>query len=284
VAGALASLVNRRNTRPALQPKPPTTFPDSLSGLIERVTFHNEDTGFAVLKVKTKGLRDLVAVVGSLASVSPGEWINAQGRWVQDREFGQQFRAEMLTSTAPPTREGIEKYLGNGMVKGIGLIYAKKLVETFGEQIFDIVETQSARLEDVGGIGPKRRSRIKGAGAEQKVIRDIMVFLHSHGVSTSRAARIHIALDYSPLRHRATLLPPEGGGVKRAAAVVRVPYPARRGLIMQVRFHRFITRRTYHVRPVVKLASNPRLTFSWQGASLEMPEAQELQTAWDARI
>jgi exodeoxyribonuclease V alpha subunit len=93
---------------------------DSLAGLIERVTFHNEDTGFAVLKVKAKGHRDLVTVVGSLASVSPGESINAQGGWVQDREFGQQFRAEMLSSTAPTTNEGIEKYLGSGMVKGIG--------------------------------------------------------------------------------------------------------------------------------------------------------------------
>ena len=92
-----------------MQAQPPTPFPDSLSGLIERVTFHNEDTGFAVLKVKAKGHRDLVTVVGSLASVSPGEWVNGQGRWVQDREFGQQFKAEMLTSTAPTTAEGVEK-------------------------------------------------------------------------------------------------------------------------------------------------------------------------------
>jgi exodeoxyribonuclease V alpha subunit len=174
-----------------LQTQPSTPIVESLSGLIERVTFHNEDTGFAVLKVKAKGHRDLVTVVGSLASVSPGEWINAQGRWFQDREFGQQFRAEMLTSTAPTTREGIEKYLGSGMVKGIGPVYAKKLVEQFGETIFDIIEKESARLEDMAGIGPKRRQRIKDAWAEQKVIRDIMVFLHSHGVSTSRAVRIY---------------------------------------------------------------------------------------------
>jgi len=166
-------------------------FPDSLSGLIERVTFHNEDTGFAVVKIKAKGHRDLVTVVGSLASVSPGEWVNAQGRWIQDREYGQQFKAEMLTSTAPTTIEGIEKYLGSGMVKGIGPVYAKKLVDRFGEKIFEVIETASARLEEVDGIGPKRRRRIKEAWAEQKVIRDIMVFLHSHGVSTSRAVRIY---------------------------------------------------------------------------------------------
>jgi exodeoxyribonuclease V alpha subunit len=174
-----------------LQPKPPQQFAESLSGLIERVTFFNEENGFAVLKVKAKGHRDQVTVIGSLPSVSAGEWVTAQGRWIQDREFGLQFKAEMLTSTAPTTKEGIEKYLGSGMVKGIGPIYAKKLVAKFGEEIFDIIESQSARLEDVDGIGPKRRKRIKDAWAEQKVIRQIMVFLHSNGVSTSRAVRIY---------------------------------------------------------------------------------------------
>jgi exodeoxyribonuclease V alpha subunit len=159
--------------------------------LIERVTFFNEENGFAVLKVKAKGHRDQVTVIGSLPSVSAGEWVTAEGRWIQDREFGLQFKAEMLNSTAPTTREGIEKYLGSGMVKGIGPVYAKKLVATFGEKIFDVIETQSARLEDVDGIGPKRRKRIKDAWAEQKVIRNIMVFLHSQGVSTSRAVRIY---------------------------------------------------------------------------------------------
>ena len=169
----------------------PQKFAESLSGLIERVTFFNEENGFAVLKVKVKGHRDQVTVLGSLPSVSAGEWVTAQGRWIQDREFGRQFRAEMLASTAPTTKEGIEKYLGSGMVKGIGPIYAKKLVATFGEKIFEIIEHESARLEDVDGIGPKRRKRIKEAWAEQKVIRQIMVFLHSNGVSTSRAVRIY---------------------------------------------------------------------------------------------
>ena len=166
-------------------------FAESLSGLIERVTFFNEENGWAVLKVKAKGHRDHVTVLGSLPSVSAGEWVTAQGRWVQDREFGLQFRAEMLNSTAPTTKEGIEKYLGSGMVKGIGPVYAKKLVAKFGEQIFEIIETASARLEELDGIGPKRRKRIKDAWAEQKVIRQIMVFLHSNGVSTSRAVRIY---------------------------------------------------------------------------------------------
>ena len=171
--------------------KPATILTESLSGLIERVTFFNEENGFGVFKVKAKGHRDLVTVVGSLPSVSAGEWLTAEGRWVQDREFGLQFRAEMLASTAPTTKEGIEKYLGSGMVKGIGPVYAKKLVATFGEAIFDIIEKESARLEDIDGIGPKRRKLIKDAWAEQKVIRNIMVFLHSNGVSTSRAVRIY---------------------------------------------------------------------------------------------
>ena len=168
-----------------------TALPESLAGLIERVTFFNEDSGFAVLKVKVQGIRDYVTVVGPLPSVNAGEWVNAQGRWIHDKEFGRQFKAELLTSTAPTTREGIEKYLGSGMVKGIGPVYAQKLVNRFGEQIFDIIERESARLEEVDGIGPKRRRIIKEAWAEQKIIRKIMVFLHSNGVSTSRAVRIY---------------------------------------------------------------------------------------------
>jgi exodeoxyribonuclease V alpha subunit len=173
-----------------LHNQPPAQHAESLSGLIERVTFFNEENGYAVLKVKAKGHRELVTVVGSLPSVSAGEWVTAEGHWVQDREFGRQFRAELLNATAPTTKEGIEKYLGSGMVKGIGPVYAKKMVERFSEKIFDIIENASARLEDIDGIGPKRRKRIKEAWAEQKVIRQIMVFLHSNGVSTSRAVRI----------------------------------------------------------------------------------------------
>jgi exodeoxyribonuclease V alpha subunit len=173
-----------------LPPEPKKQFAESLSGLIERVTFFNDDSGFSVIKVKAKGHRDPVTVVGSLPSVSAGEWVTAEGHWIQDREFGLQFKAEMLTSTAPTSREGIEKYLGSGMVKGIGPVYAKKLVDRFGEEIFNIIETRSALLEDLDGIGPKRRKRIKDAWAEQKVIREIMLFLHSNGVSTSRAVRI----------------------------------------------------------------------------------------------
>jgi exodeoxyribonuclease V alpha subunit len=173
--------------RPVSTPDPE----DGLAGLIERVTFHNEETGFAVLRVSVKGRRDLVTVVGSLAAVSAGEWITAQGRWVRDREHGLQLHAQFLKCTPPTSREGIQKYLGSGMIKGIGAIYAKKLTDKFGEDIFGIIESQSARLEEVEGIGPERRRKIKTAWNEQKAIREIMVFLHSNGVSTSRAVRIY---------------------------------------------------------------------------------------------
>lgn len=164
---------------------------DSVQGLVERVTFHNEDSGFAVLKVKSKGRNDLTTVIGHIASVSPGEWLVAEGKWVRDRDHGLQLKAVRLKTSTPSSLEGIEKYLGSGMVKGIGPVYAKKLVQKFGNKIFDVIDHQSAKLEDIDGIGPGRRKKIKEAWAEQKIVRDIMVFLHSNGISTSRAVRIY---------------------------------------------------------------------------------------------
>ena len=172
-------------------PNDTQTPADGLSGLVERVTFHNEDTGFAVLKVKAKGRRGLVPVVGVVAAVSPGEWITAEGHWEQNRDHGMQLRASTIRCQAPTSLEGIEKYLGSGLIRGIGPVYAKKMVAKFGEKIFDIIEGSSARLQEVEGIGAGRRQQIKAAWAEQKVVRDIMVFLHSHGISTSRALRIY---------------------------------------------------------------------------------------------
>jgi len=162
-----------------------------ISGLIERVIFHHEETGFCILKVNVKGHKDPVTIVGSLPTVNAGEWIKAQGMWVQDRQYGQQFKAMTLSVTAPTTKEGIEKYLASGLIKGIGPVYAKKLVQAFGLQVFDIIETDSQQLQTIAGIGPTRQERIIKSWADQKIIRAIMLFLHSHGISTARAVRIY---------------------------------------------------------------------------------------------
>ena len=161
-----------------------------LAGLVERVTFHNPDSGFCVLRVKARGHRDLVTVVGHAAMVAAGEWITASGEWVNDRTHGQQFKARFLRSSAPSSIEGIEKYLGSGMIRGIGPVYARNLVRAFGEEVFDVIEAEPERLREVSGIGRVRAGRITDAWAEQKVVREIMVFLHSHGVGTARAVRI----------------------------------------------------------------------------------------------
>src|SRR3989440_5484220 len=162
-----------------------------LAGLVERVTFHNEENGFCVLRVKARGQRDLITVLGHAAAISAGEFVQASGAWVNDRIHGVQFRALFLKVATPTTVEGIEKYLGSGMIRGIGAVYARKLVRAFGEQVFEIIEQEPARLRDVTGIGPKRAGQIIAGWAEQKVIREIMLFLHSNGVGTSRAVRIY---------------------------------------------------------------------------------------------
>src|SRR5246500_1709585 len=162
-----------------------------LVGLVERVTFHNNENGFCVLRVKARGQRDLITITGHAAMISAGEFVQASGTWVNDRTHGVQFRASFHKAAAPTTTEGIEKYLGSGMIRGIGPIYAKKLVRAFGDAVFEIIEQEPGRLREVTGIGPKRASRVIAGWAEQKVIREIMLFLHSNGVGTSRAVRIY---------------------------------------------------------------------------------------------
>ena len=164
---------------------------DKLSGLVERVTFHNETNGYCVLRLKVKGERDLITVLGHTPSVTPGEYASASGIWVMDKEYGRQFRAQFLRIHAPTTLHGIEKYLGSGMVKGIGPFCAKMLVSAFGTDVFTVIEEQPERLKGLRGIGPKRIQKITSGWADQKVIREIMVFLHSHGVSTSKSVRIY---------------------------------------------------------------------------------------------
>ena len=163
----------------------------ALAGLVERVTFHNADSGFCVLRVKARGHRELVTVVGHAATIAAGEWVTATGDWINDYTHGQQFKAQFMRASAPTSIDGNEKYLGSGMIRGIGPVYAKKLVRAFGDKVFDTIEAAPARLREVTGIGPVRAKRITDGWAEQKVIREIMVFLHSHGVGTARAVRIY---------------------------------------------------------------------------------------------
>jgi len=164
---------------------------ECLHGTVERITFHSEESGFCILRTKVKGHRDLVTVQGSAACLSVGEYIECQGQWIHDKKYGLQFKAIQLKTILPTTLEGIEKYLGSGMVKGIGPHYAKKLVAAFGEEVFDVIEKTPERLMSLEGIGQKRKEGIIATWAEQKAIRHIMVFLQSHGIGTARAVRIY---------------------------------------------------------------------------------------------
>ncbi|MBK9142708.1 MAG: ATP-dependent RecD-like DNA helicase [Candidatus Melainabacteria bacterium] len=164
---------------------------EQLSGSVERVTFHSEETGFCVLRVKVRGYQDFITVTGNTASISPGEHIECDGSWFNDKNYGLQFKSRRLTVVPPSTLEGIEKYLGSGMIKGIGPHFAKRLMKAFGERVFEVIEETPERMLELPGIGQKRKERVVSAWAEQKVIREIMVFLQSYGVGTSRAVRIY---------------------------------------------------------------------------------------------
>jgi exodeoxyribonuclease V alpha subunit len=173
---------------------------ETLAGSVERVTFHNAENGFAVLKVHARGKRDLVTVVGHTPAVSAGEWIAASGLWTSDRTHGLQFKAEVLKTTPPTGVEGIEKYLASGQMRGIGPAMAKRIVAAFGVDTFEIIEANPERLREVSGIGPMRASRIVSGWAEQKAVREIMIFLHAHGVGTARAVRIFKTYGYEAIQ------------------------------------------------------------------------------------
>ena len=170
--------------------QPGASAQEVLAGLVERVTYHNVENGFCVLRAKARGHSDVVTVVGHAATIAAGEWITASGEWTNDRTHGQQFKARFLRTSPPTSADGIEKYLASGMIRGVGPVYAKKLVRAFGEKVFEIIEEAPGRLQEIDGVGPVRAANILAAWAEQKAVREIMVFLHSHGVGTARAVRI----------------------------------------------------------------------------------------------
>jgi exodeoxyribonuclease V alpha subunit len=164
---------------------------ENITGTVERITFHAEDSGFCVLRVNVKGQRDLVTVTGALPSIHAGECIDASGIWSTHGQYGLQFKANTLQVLEPTTLAGIEKYLASGMIKGVGPVYAKKLVRKFGEKILEIIDETPNRLLEIDGLGPKRVEKISKAWSDQRQVRKIMVFLQSYGIGTARATRIY---------------------------------------------------------------------------------------------
>ncbi|MBI4531040.1 MAG: ATP-dependent RecD-like DNA helicase [Candidatus Latescibacteria bacterium] len=164
---------------------------DTLEGIIERVTFHNPENGYTVAKLFPTGRRsDLIPVIGTMASVTPGESVVLEGFWVSHPEYGRQFKIVSYRTVLPATVEGIRRYLGSGLIKGIGPVTARRIVATFGEQTIEVIDRDPDRLIEAEGIGPKRVAMIKRAWAEQKEIKDVMLFLSSHDVSTTYATKI----------------------------------------------------------------------------------------------
>ena len=167
-------------------------MPEQLSGVIERITFHNEDNGYCVLRVQARGHRDLVTVVGlAPQQVISGEYVQATGAWETDRTHGLQFKAEEIKTTPPHTTEGIAKYLGSGLVKGIGPRFAQRIVDVFGDKTLEVIDQSPTFLTQVKGIGPKLIEKIRSSWQQQQAVRKIMVFLHSYGIGTARAVRIY---------------------------------------------------------------------------------------------
>ncbi|MDO4336972.1 MAG: ATP-dependent RecD-like DNA helicase [Eubacteriales bacterium] len=159
--------------------------------VVERITYQNPDNGYSVLKVHIKGYNELVPLVGNLLDVNVGSVLLAEGNWKVDAKYGRQFLAEKWEETMPATIYGIEKYLGSGLIKGVGPKFARRIVQTFGTDTLDVIETDVNRLSEVPGIGNKRIRMIRESWERQKEVKNIMLFLQDHGVSTSFAAKIY---------------------------------------------------------------------------------------------
>ncbi|MEW5957394.1 MAG: AAA family ATPase [Chloroflexota bacterium] len=173
------------------QSNPPTNQPTTLSGVVERITFTNPDNGYTVARFQTDQHFGLVTIVGSLAEVHPGARLKLFGRWKTHARYGEQFEIERYVEEAPATVEGIKRYLGSGLIKGIGPHMAKRIAEKFGRYTLDIIEQDIERLAEVEGIGRKRMEMIAKAWEAQKQIKEIMLFLQSHQVSTNLAVKIY---------------------------------------------------------------------------------------------
>ncbi|HOJ43081.1 MAG TPA: ATP-dependent RecD-like DNA helicase, partial [Syntrophorhabdaceae bacterium] len=162
-----------------------------IQGQIERITFTNEENGYTIAKIRIKGKKDLITIVGTMFSVSPGEILRIKGFWDNHPKYGEQLKVTNYETLLPATSKGIERYLGSGMIKGIGPVMAKRLVTRFKEDTLNIIEDDIERLKEVDGIGEKRIEMIKKAWEEQKEIRYVMIFLQGHGISPTYAAKIY---------------------------------------------------------------------------------------------
>ena len=162
----------------------------TLEGVLESVTFSNEETGWSVVRLEVEGRRLPVTAVGLLPGVRPGECLRLTGRWETDRRFGEQFKFSGYLPVMPATLAGMERYLASGLIRGIGKVMAARLVKRFGLETMDLIERTPERLEEVEGVGPARRALICGAWNEQRAVRQVMLFLQSHGVATAHAQRI----------------------------------------------------------------------------------------------
>jgi exodeoxyribonuclease V alpha subunit len=163
------------------------------AGLIETVTFHQPESGFCVLQVKPEGSKATMTVTGHASAVHAGQWMDAKGEWVRSPKFGRQFQASQLWLSAPKKALGIEKFLASGLIKGVGAVYAKKLVQKFGDQTLEVIEHEPDRLKEIAGLGQKKIEAIIKSFAAQKEVHAIMVFLQSHGIGSARAMRIYRA-------------------------------------------------------------------------------------------
>jgi exodeoxyribonuclease V alpha subunit len=171
----------------------PTAAPTTVEGVLERIVFSNEENAWTVARLTVAGQRDLVTAVGNLLGVQPGENLRLTGAWIQDPKYGRQFKVASYATVTPATVGGIEKYLGSGLIRGIGKVMAARLVASFGLETLDVIENRPDRLVEVEGIGPKRSRDILRAWEEQREIKEVMIFLQSHGVSTHYAIKIYKA-------------------------------------------------------------------------------------------
>ncbi len=170
---------------------------DTLEGIVERITFYNAENGYTVLRLRPRGRagplvadQGLITVVGNLPEITPGESLKLRGQWTTHRDHGRQFKAETCEQVLPATVEGIRKYLGSGLIKGVGPVTAGRIAKKFGLETLEVLDFHPERIRDVLGVGPKRAESIAQAWADQKVIKQVMLFLQSHGVTTGLAVKI----------------------------------------------------------------------------------------------